>query len=639
MRTQRAPGLEHNRDNSMAHKHETRSALRLAAEARLDDATPRESPESSQASLHELQVHQLELEMQNDALRQAQDELEESRNRYVDLFESAPVAYAIVAPDGQLTQANQLASQLLGLSPEQLRDYSFDQFIAPCDRERWREQVSKVWTNRLGEPREHELLLQGAEGTQFPAQLQCVALESSHTGPTMRIAFFDITERAEAAAEIHRLAYFDALTGLPNRRLLLDRLAQTLAASERKGLYGAIVFLDLDDFKVLNDTRGHDAGDRLLAEAGRRLRAALREVDTVARMGGDEFVVLLDGLGPTQDSAALLAQSIGEKLRQSIAEPVDLGGFSFHCTTSIGVRLFGPGETEAELLQHADLALYKAKSAGRNRVIFFDPSMQAVLDARGRLEDALGNALRDGQMELHYQPRFNGEGRLVGAESLLRWRHPKHGLMAPRDFLGIAGQTGLILPIGRWVLDIACAQLAAWSQDPVTRNLTLAVNISALEFQQSDFVEHVRRALDSYHTKPEHLTLELTEGATLDCNEETLSRAQELQDLGVRLSVDDFGRGWSSLSRLTRLRLQEIKIDQSLVAKIGQPETDAILVSAIIALAGSLGLTIVAEGVETEAQRRFLASQNCDTFQGFLFGAPLSPADFQRFLRDARPCH
>ncbi|MFO8002798.1 putative bifunctional diguanylate cyclase/phosphodiesterase [Thioalkalivibrio sp.] len=589
--------------------------------------------------MHELQVHQLELEMQNDALRQAQDELEESRNRYVDLFESAPVAYAIVAPDGQLTQANQLASQLLGLSPEQLRDYSFDQFIAPCDRERWREQVSKVWTNRLGEPREHELLLQGAEGTQFPAQLQCVALESSHTGPTMRIAFFDITERAEAAAEIHRLAYFDALTGLPNRRLLLDRLAQTLAASERKGLYGAIVFLDLDDFKVLNDTRGHDAGDRLLAEAGRRLRAALREVDTVARMGGDEFVVLLDGLGPTQDSAALLAQSIGEKLRQSIAEPVDLGGFSFHCTTSIGVRLFGPGETEAELLQHADLALYKAKSAGRNRVIFFDPSMQAVLDARGRLEDALGNALRDGQMELHYQPRFNGEGRLVGAESLLRWRHPKHGLMAPRDFLGIAGQTGLILPIGRWVLDIACAQLAAWSQDPVTRNLTLAVNISALEFQQSDFVEHVRRALDSYHTKPEHLTLELTEGATLDCNEETLSRAQELQDLGVRLSVDDFGRGWSSLSRLTRLRLQEIKIDQSLVAKIGQPETDAILVSAIIALAGSLGLTIVAEGVETEAQRRFLASQNCDTFQGFLFGAPLSPADFQRFLRDARPCH
>ncbi|WP_026289323.1 GGDEF and EAL domain-containing protein [Thioalkalivibrio sp. ALMg11] len=587
--------------------------------------------------MHELQVNQIELEMQNEALRQAQHELEESRNRYVDLFESAPVAYVILARDGRLTDANQLATRLLGRTPAQLLQYTFDQFIAPCDRERWKEQSAAVWAGTLDAPQEAELLLQNAEGSQFPAQLQCGALDPSHTGTTMRIAFFDITERAEAAAEIHRLAYFDALTGLPNRRLLLDRLAQTLATSERKGLYGAIVFLDLDDFKVLNDTRGHDAGDRLLAEVGQRLRAGLREGDTVARMGGDEFVVILDGLGPTQESAALLAQNIGEKLRQSIAEPVDLGEFVFHCTTSIGVRLFGPGETQAELLQHADLALYRAKSAGRNRVIFFDPSMQAVLDARGRLEDALGRALREGQLELHYQPRFDGERRVVGAESLLRWRHPKHGLMTPNDFLGIAAQTGLILPIGRWVLEIACAQLATWSQDPATRELTLAVNISALEFRQSDFLDMVRQALDSSGASPEKLTLELTEGATLDSSEETMCRARQLRELGVRLSVDDFGTGWSSLSRLTRLQLQEIKIDRSLVFNMGQAGTDTTLVSAIIALAKSLGLATVAEGVETEAQRHFLAAEGCDTFQGFLFSAPLPLEGFQRLLRHAKP--
>nr|WP_231363371.1 EAL domain-containing protein [Thioalkalivibrio sp. ALM2T] len=622
----------------MRDEYQTKNALRRAAEARLARVASRDSPESNQALVHELQIHQIELELQNEALRQAQHELEESRNRYVDLFESAPVAYVILARDGRLTDANQLATRLLGLTQAQLLEHSFDQFVASCDRERWQERAAAVWAGRLDTPQEHELLLQNTEGAQFPAQLQCGALDRSHTGNTMRIAFFDITERAEAAAEIHRLAYFDALTGLPNRRLLLDRLAQTLAASERKGLYGAIVFLDLDDFKVLNDTRGHDAGDQLLAEVGQRLRAGLREGDTVARMGGDEFVVILDGLGPTRDSAALLAQSIGEKLRQSIAEPVDFGDFTFHCTTSIGVRLFGPGETQAELLQHADLALYRAKSAGRNRVIFFDPSMQAVLDARGILEDALGQALSKGQLELHYQPRFDGTRRVVGAESLLRWRHPKHGLMAPGAFLGMAAQTGLILPIGRWVLEIACAQLAAWAQDPTTRELTLAVNISALEFRQDDFVDQVRKALESTGANPERLTLELTEGATLDSSEATMARSRQLRELGVRLSVDDFGRGWSSLSRLTRLRLQEIKIDPSLVATMGQPGADTTLVTAILVLAKSLGLATVAEGVETEAQRRLLADQDCDTFQGFLFSAPLPLDDFQRLLRKAGPC-
>ncbi len=617
----------------MAHRREKKDALRHAAEARLADADPTAAPTSPEALLHELQVHQIELEIQNEALRQAQDELEESRNRYIDLFESAPVAYVILSDDGRLTEANRLAAQLLGLPQAQLLQHSFAEFIAPTDLECWQEKITAVWAGTSDAPLDYELLLATADGARFPAQLQCAVLDPALTDPTMRIAFFDITERSEAAAEIHRLAYFDPLTHLPNRRLLLDRIAQTLAASTRNNLYGALLFLDLDHFKDLNDTRGHDAGDQLLIKVGQRLRAALREVDTVARLGGDEFVAILDGLGPTRDGAALLARTISEKLRQSLAKPFDLGEFEFHCTTSIGVRLFGPGEALEPLLQHADLALYRAKSAGRNRVTFFDASMQAVLDGQCLLEDALGRAQRDGQLELHYQPRFDTARRVVGAEALLRWRHPEHGLMAPGDFLGVATQSGLILPIGHWVLESACARLAAWSRDPATRELTLAVNISALEFRQASFVDQVRRALSSSRASPGKLTLELTEGAHLDGSEETMARARELRELGVRLAVDDFGTRWSSLSRLVRLQPQEIKIDQSLVPKSDQPGTDTTLASAITTLARGLGLTTVAQRVETEAQRCFFADQGCDTFQGFLFCPPLSLEDFERCLR------
>jgi diguanylate cyclase (GGDEF)-like protein/PAS domain S-box-containing protein len=366
-----------------------KGALRRAAEARLADAAPLQTDASAEALLHELQVHQVELEIQNEALRQAQNELEESRDRYIDLFESAPVAYVILSRDGRVADGNLLAARILGLAQAQLLQRPFEDFIAPTALERWREQTTVAWARTANAPLDCELLLRNADGAQFPAQLECIVLDRAQTGRTMRIAFFDVTERSKAAAEIHRLAYFDPLTHLPNRRLLLDRLTQTLAAAARNGLYGAILFLDLDDFKLLNDTRGHSAGDRLLVEVGHRLRTGLREGDTVARMGGDEFVVILDGLGPTREGAALLAQTISEKLRQSIARPVDLDRFGFHSTVSIGARLFGPGETVEQLLRHADLALYKAKSAGRNRVRFFDSSMQAALDARGLLEQGL----------------------------------------------------------------------------------------------------------------------------------------------------------------------------------------------------------------------------------------------------------
>ncbi|MFO8004412.1 diguanylate cyclase domain-containing protein [Thioalkalivibrio sp.] len=374
----------------MRHAREMKGALRRKAEARLADAAPMPTAASAETLLHELQVHQIELQMQNEALRQAQGELEESRDRYVDLFESAPVAYVTLSPDGRVADGNLLATRILGLTQAGMLQRQFEDFIAPTDLERWREHATIAWAGAAHPPLNCELLLRNAAGLEFPAQLECVVRDRVRTGPTMRIAFFDITERCEAAAEIHRLAYFDPLTHLPNRRLLLDRLTQTLAAAARHGHYGAILFLDLDDFKGLNDTRGHNAGDQLLVEVGHRLRTGLREGDTVARMGGDEFVVILDGLGLTREGATVLAQTISEKLRQDIARPVDLGQFGFHSTVSIGARLFGPGETVEQLLRQADLALYKAKSAGRNRVRFFDPSMQAALDAGGGLEGGLG---------------------------------------------------------------------------------------------------------------------------------------------------------------------------------------------------------------------------------------------------------
>jgi len=374
----------------MRHAREMKGALRRKAEARLADAAPMPTAASAETLLHELQVHQIELQLQNEALRQAQSELEASHDRYVDLFESAPVAYVTLSPEGRIADGNLLATRILGLTQAEMLQRQFEDFIAPTDLERWREQATIAWAGAANPPLNCELLLRNGAGLEFPAQLECVVRDRARTGPTIRIAFFDITERSEAAAEIQRLAYFDPLTHLPNRRLLLDRLTQTLAAAARHGRYGAILFLDLDDFKRLNDTRGHSAGDQLLVEVGHRLRTGLREGDTVARMGGDEFVVILDGLGLTREDATVLARTISEKLRQDIARPIDLGQFGFHSTVSIGARLFGPGETVEQLLRHADLALYKAKSAGRNRVRFFDPSMQAALDAGGGLEGGLG---------------------------------------------------------------------------------------------------------------------------------------------------------------------------------------------------------------------------------------------------------
>jgi diguanylate cyclase (GGDEF)-like protein/PAS domain S-box-containing protein len=444
--------------------------------------------------------------------------------------------------------------------------------------------------------------------------------------------YSDITENKDAVAEIHRLAYYDPLTHLPNRRLLQDRLGQELAVAARSQLHGAILFLDLDNFKMLNDTRGHDAGDQLLIEVARRLRSSVREGDIVGRLGGDEFVVLLENLNAEAEVAAMLTKQIGEKILQAVACPYNFEGYEFHCTASIGIRLYREKGTVEELLRHADLAMYQAKTAGRNKLRFFDPTMQAMVTARADMEKDLRRALEQNQFELYFQSQVYRNRQNVGAEVLIRWQHPERGLILPLSFIPLAEKNSMILPIGQWVLESACAQLNIWKEATHTRYLQLAVNVSAQQFRHPDFVEQVKRALSMNSINPELLKLELTESLVLDNISDTIEKMHALRKIGVRFSLDDFGTGFSSFSYLTQLPLDQLKIDKSFVHNIGVKTADAIIVQTIIGMANNLGIEVIAEGVETEEQHSFLEQHGCPSFQGYLFSKPMPIEEFKKLL-------
>jgi diguanylate cyclase (GGDEF)-like protein/PAS domain S-box-containing protein len=435
--------------------------------------------------------------------------------------------------------------------------------------------------------------------------------------------FSDITENKDAVAEIHRLAYYDPLTLLPNRRLLQDRLSQELAAAARNGLYGAILFLDLDNFKALNDTRGHNAGDVLLLEVARRLRASVREGDIVGRLGGDEFVVLLGDLSAEADEAAVLTKQIAEKILISLAYPYDVEGYEFHCTASIGVRLYRDQETVEELLRHADLAMYQAKTSGRNTLRFFDPTMQAMVTDHANMEKDMRRALELNQFKLYFQPQVRRAEQIVGAEVLLRWKHPERGVISPLEFIPMAEKSSLILPIGHWVLEAACAQLKAWASLSQRARLQLAINVSARQFRHPNFVFLIQEAIANNAIKPDRLKLELTESLVLDNISDAIVKMHALRELGVRFSLDDFGTGYSSFSYLTQLPFDQLKIDRSFVRNIGINSADEIIVQTIIGMANNLGIDVIAEGVETEMQRLFLEKHGCLSCQGFLFSEPV----------------
>jgi diguanylate cyclase (GGDEF)-like protein/PAS domain S-box-containing protein len=731
--------------------------LRVQADARLAHRTPIDGPtQSAEQLLHELHVHEIELEMQNEELQRAYVAMEESRDRYADLYEFAPVGYLTLTCEGLIDEINLTGSMMLGVERKKLMRRRFSQFVSPEDGKRWTTLLLDLFNS--DEQPAQELALVRSDGNVIHVQADChlvsgAGRSSGHAVPMLRIALtdvtaknqvkqeqsiaaiafnsqegmfvtdakgiilrvndawtditgysaaeaigqtpsllksgrhnedfytqfwasihktgrwcgeiwnrrkngevhpewqtitavtrddgvvthyvgtlIDITLRKNAADEIKQLAFYDSLTLLPNRRLLLDRLHQAMTNCSRSESYGALLFLDLDNFKTLNDTMGHDTGDLLLVQVAQRLQTCVREGDTVARLGGDEFVVMLEGLGQDLECAADDARAVGEKVIVTLNVPYQLGRHDYHNTSSIGITLFNAQDRSIEdLLKRADIAMYESKKAGGNILRFFDPEMQTLVSVHAAIEKDLRHALLGDQFVLYFQMQVR-DNQILGAEALLRWRHPQWGLVSPLAFIPLAEKTGLILPIGQWVLDNACAQLKMWEGNPLARDLQLSVNVSARQFHQPNFVELVHAVLKKHAVNPKRLKLELTESVALEGIKDTIVKMQRLKEIGVCFSLDDFGTGYSSLTYLTQLPLDQLKIDQSFVHNIGIKPSDAIIIQTIIGMANNLGIEVIAEGVEVETQRAFLAQFGCPTCQGFLFGEPIPLGEFELLL-------
>jgi diguanylate cyclase (GGDEF)-like protein/PAS domain S-box-containing protein len=517
------------------------------------------------------------------------------------------------------------AGEVLGKNPRMMQSGRQDRdFYIKM----WQELLcSGSWSGEIWDKRKN--------GEIYPKWVTISVVKDIRQEPTHYVAVFsDITARKKIEEEVHNLAFYDALTKLPNRRLLLDRFQAALAASARRDDYGALLFIDLDRFKTLNDTLGHEYGDLLLIEVSIRIKSCVREMDTVARFGGDEFVVLMEVASNDPDDATRKTAQVAEKIRNALSEPYTLKGHEHHSSPSIGVNLFhGNDESIASLIEHADMAMYQAKHAGRNAVRFFDPVMQQNATTHDALGNDLHYAIELQQLHLHYQIQVDNDRNPLGAEAFLRWKHPERGMLMPGQFLPIAEESNLIVDIGHWVLQAACKQLALWRDDVTTRSLTLTVNISAKHFAQAEFVNEVAEVLRTCQVDPMRLKLELSEKLVMSEVSSAVNKIQALKNMGVRLSMDNFGTVYSSLSYLKQLSSDQLKIHKNFVQGITQDGDDAKLVQTIIDLAKSLDMGIFAEGVETEAQRDFLENHDCNTYQGYLFGKPVPIEEFDLLLR------
>jgi diguanylate cyclase (GGDEF)-like protein/PAS domain S-box-containing protein len=516
------------------------------------------------------------------------------------------------------------AAEAIGQTPRLLKSNRHD---AAFYQEMWQTLLATgSWEGEIWDRRKN--------GEIYPKWLSISAVKDADGMVTHYVGTHqDITERKQSEQRIAELAYYDQLTGLPNRTLLLDRLKQVITTSARSDSHGALLFIDLDNFKTLNDTLGHDQGDLLLKLVARRLTQCVRAGDTVARLGGDEFVAVLADMGESDQDAANRTEAVGEKILAALNQSYPLDKGAYHSTPSIGVTLFKGNRTAIDdLLKQADLAMYKAKDAGRNALRFFDPDMETAVMERAVLERDLRQAVHERKFLLHYQAQVFGAGRITGAEALARWPHPGRGWVSPVEFIALAEETGLILPLGHWVMETACSQLAIWATRPETADLTIAVNVSARQFRDPGFVAAVLDTLQRTGADPHRLKLELTESMLVANVEDIIEKMNALKARGVGFALDDFGTGYSSLSYLKRLPLDQLKIDQSFVRDILVDPNDAAIARTIVALAGSLGLGVIAEGVETAAQRDFLAAAGCHAYQGNFFSAPLPVADFEEFV-------
>jgi len=448
---------------------------------------------------------------------------------------------------------------------------------------------------------------------------------------TMARALMVLRDNSKEAAELR----LDQLTGLPNRKLLMDRLKQVMATSKRTLKYSGLLLIDMDQFKSLNDTQGHDIGDTVLKEVAQRLCTSVRSGDTVARMGSDEFVVLVVDLALKEQEAATIVETIGDKILASLREPFQLGSLSHFTSASVGLTLFtGEDSSAEELLKQADLALYKSKDKGRDGCRFFDPKMEEMVRERAELDEDLRQAAAEKQFQLYYQPQIGPGGHVVGVEALIRWQHSRRGFVPPADFIPLAEDNGLILSLGQWVIETACEQLARWGNQPEMHSFQVAVNVSSRQFQHPDFVEQVLDILERTGANPRRLELELTESLLVENVDDVIEKMTALKARGVRFSLDDFGTGYSSLSYLKRMPLDTLKIDRSFVRDLLTDPNDAAIAKTVVALAHALGLNVIAEGVETLAQKNLLAGLGCHTYQGFFFSRAVPASDFEDFVQD-----
>ncbi|MEA5445691.1 EAL domain-containing protein [Gammaproteobacteria bacterium AB-CW1] len=538
-----------------------------------------------------------------------------------------------MAPDGQLSfpYASEAIRDIYGVPPEAVRENAdpITRIIHPDDLEGLLQSIQEsaetmsTWGHeyRVIHPEHGERWLQG---NALP--------EKAADGAVIWNGFItDITEQKQSQEKIHQLAFYDDLTGLPNRRLLDYRMGLVQAASSRLRSYGAILFIDLDDFKRLNDTMGHSVGDELLKTLARRLEGRTRSVDTVARLGGDEFVVILDRLGNKENEAAQRAGLVAEDIQAIITQPVNLPQHEHRCAASIGITLFqGDVDSREELLRRADTAMYQAKADGRNSIRFYNPELQRRMERQFRMEAEIRQAIDSDQFFLHLQKQVGGNGKLIGAEALLRWNNPSLGMVSPMEFIPVAEETGLILPLGNWVLENACRILKDWEQEAATADLSLSINVSARQFHQKDFVRQVQRAIDEHKVSPDRLKLELTESLVLEDIEDSMDKMEQLHALGLHFSMDDFGTGYSSMAYLSRLPFDEVKIDKSFVQNAARDrnQRDWVIIEAIIGLASNLNMRVVAEGVETQTQQSYLCHLGCRCFQGYFYGRPKPVEEF-----------
>lgn len=557
------------------------------------------------------------------------------------VFENSQEGILITNPDKIIIRVNNAFSFLTG--------YKAEEVIGTVPQVLSSEQYNEIFYQFMWEQINAHGYWQGEitncrkDGSTYLEWLTIIRVTNKSGETTHYVGIFvDITDRKLNEDHIHKLAFYDSLTQLPNRRLFVDRLRSALISSQHNHYYGALMFIDIDRFKILNDTQGHDIGDQLLIEVSKRLTHCVREQDTVVRLGGDEFVIMLEHLSNDATEATLFAQRVGDKVLHTLCQPYTLRHFDLqgqplssvehHSSASIGMKLFQGTDKGDDLLKQADMAMYQAKQSGRNTLCIFDPDMQAKLTQRAMLEADMSLALQNNQFHLHYQVQVNAEGQATGAEVLLRWHHPLRGNIPPVEFIPLAEESGLIGVLGLWVLNKSCQTLAVWAEQSETEQLTLAVNVSAKQFNRDNFVDEIKEILNESRINPQRLKLEITESIIMVDVEQTIKIMNDLRELGISFSMDDFGTGYSSLAYLQRLPLSQLKIDQSFLRNLTVDSTDTVIIRTILALGNSLGINVIAEGVETQQQRDYLLNNGCQFFQGYLFGKPEPLSVFkQRF--------